>query len=82
MERINVLIITFISWILGFISFNISLPYTCTMNARYIGIMFIISMIMLGKSISDCKNKNWAYFIYALSGLLCVFSSYLVLTKI
>ncbi|MGN1299382.1 MAG: ArnT family glycosyltransferase [Candidatus Scatovivens sp.] len=78
-ETENILIITFISWILGFISFNISLPYSCTMNARYIGIMFMISMIMLGKSISDCKNKNWAYFIYVLSGLLCVFSSYIVL---
>lgn len=80
-DTIFILLVTFFAWIIGFISFNISLPYSCTMNSRYIGILYIISMIMLGKSMAESKYKIWKYLILVLSIILSIFSVVVVFGK-
>ena len=80
-DNVFILMITFISWIFGFVSFNISLPYSCTMNARYIGILFMICMIMLGYNVSEAKNKAWRYLIYLLTILFAMLSVIVIFSK-
>lgn len=80
-DNVLTLIIVFFSWVLGFISFNISLPYSCTMNSRYIVILFIISMIMLGYSASESKSKLWKYIILTLSIMLSILSVIILFSK-
>ena len=75
----SILIITYISWVIAFIYFNITMPYSCTMHSRYIGILFIIGMIMLGVDIDKSKNQYWRLFIYLVSILFSVLSTYIVL---
>ena len=75
------LIITFFSWIIGFILFNISLPYSCTMNSRYIAILFLISNIILGYSVSERKNKLWKYTILTLAIILTILSIIILFSK-
>lgn len=75
------LLVTFVAWVIGFIVFNISLPYSCTMNSRYIVMLFIISMIILGNSISECKSNVWKQLIYALAILLSIFSVIVLFSK-
>lgn len=80
-DNLLTILITFFSWILGFISFNISLPYSCTMNSRYIAILFIISMIMLGHTVSESKSKFWKYLIYSLAIVLSILSVIILFSK-
>lgn len=80
-DNVFTLIVIFFSWILGFITFNISLPYSCTMNSRYIVVLFIISMIMLGYSISETKSKLWKYIIMTLSIMLSILSVIILFSK-
>lgn len=54
----KMLFITFITWLISFISFNISLPYSCTMHSRYIVIMYLIGMLFIGK-LYEKTNKKW-----------------------
>lgn len=75
----NILIITFITWIIAFIYFNISMPYSCTMHSRYIGILFIIGMMMLGIEVDKSKNKYWIFFNYLISIMFSIFSISIVL---
>lgn len=81
LDNLFTLIITFWAWIFGFISFNISLPYSCTMSSRYIVMLFIISMIMLGHSVSETKSKFWKYLICTLSILLSILSVIILFSK-
>ena len=74
----NVLLIMFGIWILSFIYFNITMPFSCTMHSRYIGILFIIGMIMLGIDVDNC-DKNWRKFMYILSIVFAILSTYIVL---
>ena len=75
----NILIITFVLWIIAFIYFNVSMPYSCTMNSRYIVILFVIGMIMLGLEVDKTKNKYWSIFIYLISIMFSILSTYIVL---
>ena len=75
----NILIVTFGIWIMAFIYFNVTMPYSCTMHSRYIAILFIIGMIMLGLEIDKSKNKFWNTFIYLISIVFSVLSTYIVL---
>lgn len=75
----NILLITFVMWVLAYIYFNISMPYSCTMHSRYIGILFIIGMIMLGVDIDKSKNQYWRLFMYLITILFSILSTYIVL---
>ena len=50
------LVVTYIAWIIGYIYFNIQLPYTCTMHARYIITAMIIGIIYLGIFSNNLKS--------------------------
>ncbi len=75
----NILLLIYFTWILGFIYFNISLPYSCTMNSRYIPIVFIISGIMLGYETTENKRVIVKYLLFALSAILSILSPLLIL---
>ena len=75
----SILIMTFIIWIIAFVYFNISMPFSCTMHSRYIGILFIIGMMILGVEVDKTKNQYWRLFIYLISILFSVLSTYIVL---
>lgn len=46
------------TWLVSFIFFNISLPYSCTMHSRYIVAIYIIGIIFIGK-LFEATNKKW-----------------------
>ena len=78
-ENMIIIGLTFLAWIFGFAYFNMSLPYSCTMNSRYIPILFIICMIMLGKDTSERKNKLWISLISILTVIMSTLSIFMVL---
>ncbi len=66
----KMLFITFITWLVSFISFNISLPYSCTMHSRYITIMYLIGMLFIGK-FYETTDKKWIKIL--ISGLTILY---------
>ena len=73
-----ILLITFVSWIIGYIYFNISMPYSCTMHARYILIAFYISIFYIGIFYKNIKNSNIKYIVLGLSVLFILLSILLI----
>ena len=75
-----IILLTFYAWIIGEIYFNITMPYSCTMNARYIPILFIISAMFIGNEISDkSENKTNKYIITAITSIMVILSTYISL---
>ena len=56
-----ILAVTYFAWILGYVCFNKTLPYSCTMHARYIITAIVIGIIYIGiiYSNSSIKLKNF-----------------------
>lgn len=70
----SILTVTYIIWIIGYIFFNISLPYSCTMHARYITTAFVIGVIYIGVFYNNLKSKESKYFIFGLSLIFILLS--------
>ena len=76
----GILVITYVAWIISFIGFNISLPYSCTMHSRYIVSVIIIGMLYIAKLYENTDKKwlknliNILVVLYSL-GTIAIFSS-------
>lgn len=68
----KILAITAFAWLISFIAFNISLPFSCTMHSRYIGILFILGMIFIGKLFESTDSKKLKVLIGILSFLYSI----------
>lgn len=73
----KMLVITELTWLLSFISFNISLPYSCTMHSRYIVIMYLIGMLFIGK-LYEVTNKKWLKMLINLLTILYVLGTIVI----
>ena len=71
-------ITTILSWIISVIIFNISLPYSCSMHARYIYILITFLVIQLGFILKSCKHKLIRYLIGYLIILYSVLSLFIL----
>lgn len=69
-----ILLITYISWVIGYIYFNISLPYSCTIHARYIITAIAIGSFYVGIFYKNIKNKNLKYTIIGITSLFVMLS--------
>lgn len=63
---------TYVAWLISFIAFNLSLPFSCTMHSRYIGILFILGMIYIGKLFESTNSKKLKGVIGILSSLYSI----------
>lgn len=73
-DSIYILTITYLAWMIGFISVNISLPYSCTMHLRYILVPMMIGIIYIGMLYNNAKHKNTKTVINGLTVLYNVIS--------
>lgn len=68
----KILIITVLTWLISFIHFNNSMPYSCTMHARYIPIIFIIAILFIAKLYEKTEDKSLKLLIKILSILYVI----------
>lgn len=73
--------ITSLAWLISFISFNISLPYSCTMHSRYIVTLYIIGMIFIGK-LFESTNKKWLKVLISILVILYCIGTVAIFAKI
>ncbi|MFG6319632.1 MAG: hypothetical protein K1W33_07275, partial [Clostridia bacterium] len=77
----KMLFITFITWLVSFISFNISLPYSCTMHSRYITIMYLIGMLFIGR-FYETTDKKWLKILISILTILYVLETIVTFGRI
>lgn len=70
----KILLVTLITWWLGYFYLNISMPYICSMHARYMVVPFYIGIIILSDGIDKEKNILIKNIIYFSTILLSIFS--------
>lgn len=70
----KILLITLITWWLGYFYLNISMPYICSMHARYMVVPIYIGIIILSNGIDKEENKVIKNLIYFSTILLSLFS--------
>lgn len=70
----EVLFITYITWWLSYLYLNISMPYSCSMNARYMLIPLIIGFVMIGKGFEKEKSKLIKGITILSTALVCIYS--------
>ena len=68
------LIITYVAWWVGFIYLNISMPYSCSNNARYMIIPILIELIAMAMGLEKEKSKNMKNIIYTICSIFILFS--------
>lgn len=68
------LIITYLAWWIGFTYLNVSMPFSCSNNARYMIVPILIQLISIAKGLDKEKSKNVKEIAYAVSGVFIVFS--------
>ena len=77
-----ILILSYILWIVFFVSFNYQMPNSCTMHARYIITGIVISIICLTKLVQEKNNKKLEIAIISFSTIYSISSMLLVLLNI
>ena len=70
----KMLMLTYISWWISYLYLNISMPYSCSMNSRYMLIPLIIGFVMIGKGLEKEESKMFKAFIYVLTAVICIYS--------
>ena len=70
----KMLLLTYISWWISYLYLNISMPYSCSMNSRYMLIPLIIGFVMIGKGLEKEESKMFKAFIYVLTAVICIYS--------
>ena len=78
-KLLYILLTTYFAWIIGFIYFNISLPYSCTMHSRYIVVSIIIGIIYIGIFYNNIKSPILKNLLKILIVLFEIISIILVL---
>lgn len=73
-DLLFILLITYVTWVIGYIFFNISMPYSCTIHARYIVTAIVIGIIYIGLFYKYLKNQNIKYCVIGLSALFILLS--------
>lgn len=73
-DLLFILIVTYVTWIVGYIYFNVSMPYSCTIHARYIVTAIIIGIIYIGILYNNLKSKNVKYYILSVSVIFMIVS--------
>lgn len=71
--------ITNFAWILFYIYLQISLPYECSMHARYMLVPILLGIVTLGKGLQKEKNKFLKYQIIITAICLAILSIKLML---
>lgn len=69
-----VLVITYLMWWIGYLYLNISMPYSCSMCARYMVMPLMIGFIMLSKGMAKEDSKAFKGLIYLCTLAICIFS--------
>ena len=77
-----ILIITYFSWLLSFIVFNIKMPNSCSMHARYIVTPMVISIILLAKFLEKKESKKLNKTIAVTTFLFCISSAFIVFQSV
>ena len=70
----KMLMLTYISWWISYLYLNISMPYSCSMNSRYMLIPLIIGFVMIGKGLEKEESKMFKAVIYVLTAVICIYS--------
>lgn len=70
----RLLIYTFIAWWISYFYLNISMPYTCSMHARYMMIPSFIGIAFLSIGLQNEKNKILKKQIYICTIILSILS--------
>ena len=73
-EENLILGLTYLAWWFGYLYLNISMPYSCSMSARYMALPFMIGFIMLSKGLAKDKSKFMNCLVYGLSAIVIAFS--------
>lgn len=70
----QILVVTYITWWISYLYLNISMPYSCSMNARYMLIPLIIGFVMIGKGIEKEKSKFLKGLTIISTAVICIYS--------
>lgn len=81
-QKNYILISTYFLWIIFFVSFNIQMPNSCSMHARYIITAIVISIICLSKELSKHKKSKWINVFAFLTLVFCIFSSIVIVLNV
>ena len=73
-DLLSILFVTYVTWILAYIYFNISMPYSCTIHARYIITAILIVIIYIGILYNNAKNNFLKICIFVTSWLFEILS--------
>ena len=77
-KLLYILAITYFSWIIGFIYFNISLPYSCTMHVRYIIVSMVIGIIYIGILYKNIERPLFKFLLKLLVILFNIISIFML----
>lgn len=69
-----ILIVTYCTWIFGYIYFNNMLPYSCTAHSRYVITAIVIGIIYLGILYKETESKILKNFLLPLSIIFMMLS--------
>lgn len=69
-----ILIVTYCTWIFGYIYFNVLMPYSCTMHARYVITAIVIGIIYIGILLKNTNSKPEKNFVQALTMIFIIIS--------
>ena len=74
-ENIIYLVLSATVLVISYIYFNIKYPYGCTMDFRYVALVFIINALLFGRFIDKNKDKKHGKVFYRISaGTVLTFS--------
>lgn len=63
----DIIFVTYISWIISFIYFNIRFPYSCTFHPRYIVMPIYMSYIFIQLLLNSTNNKLFKKIVFTTS---------------
>ena len=69
-----ILVVTYCTWIFGYIYFNCLLPYSCTIHARYVITAIVIGIIYIGIFLKNIKSKPGKNFVLVLITIFMIIS--------
>lgn len=75
-KPLQILVATYVAFLIGFIVFNLELPYSCTMHARYLAVSAIIGIIYLQLFIENIKEPKYRKLLQTLVILFEILSVY------
>lgn len=68
------LAITYLTWWFGFIYLNVSMPFSCSNNARYMVVPILIQLMVIARSLEKENRTKLKNFIYSICCIFTIFS--------